>query len=35
MVTVNDLYAFDPNVHPKLDQLTDIIRRHFKESKKG
>jgi predicted HD phosphohydrolase len=35
MVTVNDLYAFDPNVHPKLDQFTDIIGRHFKQPKEG
>jgi hypothetical protein len=35
MVTVNDLYAFDPNVHPTLDQFTDIIGRHFKQPKEG
>ncbi len=35
MVTVNDLYAFEPNVHPTLDQFTDIIGRHFKHPKEG
>lgn len=35
MVTVNDLYAFDPNVNPKLDQFLDVIGRHFKQPKEG
>ncbi len=35
MVTVNDLYAFDPNVNPKIDQFVDIIGRHFKQPKEG
>ena len=35
MVTVNDLYAFEPNVHPQLEQFTDIIGRHFKQPKEG
>jgi hypothetical protein len=35
MVTVNDLYAFDPMVHPQLDQFTDIIGRHFKQPREG
>ncbi len=35
MVTVNDLYAFEPNVHPTLDQFTDIIGRNFKQPKEG
>ena len=35
MVTVNDLYAFDPKVNPTLDQFTDIIGRHFKQPKEG
>jgi hypothetical protein len=34
-VTVNDLYAFDPNVKPQLEEFTDIIRRHFKQPKEG
>lgn len=35
LVTVNDLYAFEPNVNPTLDQFTDIIGRHFKQPKEG
>jgi HD domain len=35
MVTVNDLYAFDPHVHPTLNQFTDIIGRHFKQPEEG
>ena len=34
-VTVNDLYAFEPNVNPKLEEFTDIIGRHFKQPKDG
>jgi hypothetical protein len=35
MVTVNDLYAFDPNVHVDLEQFTDVIGRRFKQPKEG
>ena len=35
LVTVNDLYAFEPNVHPVIDQFTDIIWRNFKQPKEG
>ena len=35
MVTVNDLYAFEPGVTVDLDQFTDIIGRHFKQPKEG
>lgn len=35
MVTVNDLYAFEPNVNPVLEQFTDIIGRHFKQPAAG
>jgi hypothetical protein len=35
MVTVNDLYAFDPNVKVNLEQFTDIMGRHFKQPKEG
>lgn len=35
MVTVNDLYAFEPGVTVNLDQFTDIIGRHFKQPKEG
>ena len=34
-VTVNDLYAFEKGVNPKLEQFTDIIGRHFKQPKEG
>jgi hypothetical protein len=35
MVTVNDLYAFEPNVHPTIDQFTDLIGRNFRQPKEG
>jgi hypothetical protein len=35
MVTVNDLYAFEPGVTVNIDQFTDIIGRHFKQPKEG
>jgi hypothetical protein len=35
MVTVNDLYAFDPNAVVSIDPFTDIIGRHFKQPKEG
>jgi hypothetical protein len=35
MVTVNDLYAFDPNVQVTLDPFVDIIGRNFKQPKEG
>lgn len=35
LVTVNDLYAFEPGVHPQYEQFTDIVGRHFKQPKEG
>jgi hypothetical protein len=35
MVTVNDLYAFDPNVKVDLEQFTDVIGRGFRQPKEG
>ncbi|MEO8896362.1 MAG: hypothetical protein ABI450_10825 [Rhizomicrobium sp.] len=35
LVTVNDLYAFEPGVNPKIEQFTDIIGRNFKQPKEG
>jgi hypothetical protein len=35
LVTVNDLYSFDPNAIVSLDPFTDIIGRHFKQPKEG
>ena len=35
MVTVNDLYAFDPTLQVTLDPFVDIIGRNFKQPKEG
>jgi hypothetical protein len=35
MVTVNDLYAFDPNAVVTIDPFIDVIGRHFKQPKEG
>jgi len=35
LVTVNDLYAFDPITVVTLDPFVDIIGRHFKQPKDG
>ena len=35
MVTVNDLYAFDPNAKVSIEPFQDIIGRHFKQPKEG
>jgi hypothetical protein len=35
MITVNDLYSFDPNAKVDLEDFTDIIGRHFKQPKEG
>ena len=35
MITVHDLYAFDPNITVTLDPFIDIIGRHFKQPKEG
>ena len=35
LVTLNDLYAFDPNVHVSVDEFTDIIGRHFRQPAEG
>jgi hypothetical protein len=35
LVTVNDLYAFEPGVHPQYEQFTDIVGRHFRLPKEG
>jgi len=35
LVTINDVYAFDPNAVVQLDEFTDIIGRHFREPKEG
>ena len=35
LVTVNDLYAFDPNKVVSIEPFIDIIGRHFKQPKEG
>ncbi len=35
LITVNDLYAFDPNVQVSLEEFTDIVGRHFRQPKEG
>jgi hypothetical protein len=35
LVTINDLYAFDPNAKVSIDPFEDIIGRHFKQPKEG
>jgi hypothetical protein len=35
LVTLNDLYAFDPNVHVEIDEFTDVIGRHFRQPAEG
>jgi hypothetical protein len=35
LITVNDVYAFDPHIVVDLDDFEDIIGRHFREPKEG
>ena len=35
LLTVNDLYAFDPDMHVELGEFTDIVGRHFRQPKEG
>ena len=35
LVTVNDLYSFDPNQKVSIEPFIDIIGRHFKQPKEG
>src|SRR5215813_539468 len=35
LITVNDLYSFDPNSKVTIDPFIDIIGRHFKHPKEG
>jgi len=34
-ITVNDLYAFDPDVQVSLDDFVDLIGRQFRQPKEG
>ena len=35
LITVNDLYAFEPGVKVELEEFTDVIGRHFRQPKEG
>ncbi len=35
LITVNDVYAFDPNARVDLDDFVDIVGRNFKQPKEG
>ena len=35
LLTVNDLYAFDPNVQVEMETFTDIVGRHFRQPAEG
>jgi len=35
LITMNDIYAFDPDVRAELDDFTDIIGRHFRQPEEG
>jgi hypothetical protein len=35
LITVNDLYAFDPTVQVELEEFTDVVGRHFRQPKEG
>jgi hypothetical protein len=35
LLTVNDLYAFDPNVQVELEEFTDIVGRNFRQPEEG
>jgi hypothetical protein len=35
LITMNDLYAFDPNAKVELEDFTDIVGRNFRQPKEG
>jgi hypothetical protein len=35
LITVNDLYAFDPTVQVQLEEFTDVVGRNFRQPKEG
>ncbi|MCH8883199.1 MAG: hypothetical protein IIA41_06840 [SAR324 cluster bacterium] len=35
LITLNDLYAFDPDTTVDVDEFTDIIGRHFRQPNEG
>lgn len=34
-VTMNDLYAFDPDANPKIEEFADVIEREFRQPEEG
>jgi hypothetical protein len=35
MITVHDIYSFDPDLHVELDEFTDVIGRNFRQPAEG
>jgi hypothetical protein len=35
LICVNDIYAFDPDAHPVMDDFVDIIGRNFRQPEEG
>ena len=35
MITVHDIYSFDPDVHVELEEFTDVIGRNFRQPEQG
>ncbi len=35
LITMNDIYSFDPNLHVELDEFVDVIGRHFRQPPEG
>ena len=35
LITVNDLYAFDPEVRIELEEFADVVGRHFRQPREG
>ena len=35
LITVNDIYSFDPDARVELEEFTDIIARNFRQPKEG
>jgi hypothetical protein len=35
LLTINDIYSFDPNVHVELDEFEDVIGRNFRQPEEG
>ena len=35
LITMNDIYSFDPNATVNLDDFVDIVGRHFRQPKEG